>query len=385
MSKILLASFLMVLVASFIFVGQVQTALAKPDNGNAKGNRVRVLADSNAKVLAAHEKGCETVRETKGLKALLCPEETVAALGLREDIRIYKADSAANEQIGADIVQSSGNNGEGRKIAVLDTGYNYNHPELASSYLGGKDFVNNDNDPLDDNGHGSHVAGLITGDGVNSAARGVAPAAGIIVGKVLDSEGSGFFSDLVAAIYWVVDGPDGVAGNKDDFKVDAINLSMGTAAPYLYKTFCNDEMPELTAAIKYAVERKVSVVVAAGNYGKEGVSIPGCISYSLTVGAVNSLDKVASFSGRGKGVDLSAPGVALISAGADSRLYSLEGTSMSTPIVSGTIALIKHEHKWYSANKIRLVLVNSSLDLGKEGRDHSYGYGRVNATAASMQ
>jgi subtilisin len=380
MSKILMASFLMVLVASLVFLGQFQTALAKPDNDK----RVRVLADSNEKVSAALAKGCDTVRETKGLRALLCPEETVSALGLREDIRIYKADSAANEQIGADIVQSSGNNGEGRKIVVLDTGYNYNHAELASSYLGGKDFVNNDDDPLDDNGHGSHVAGIITGDGVNSAARGVAPAAGIIVGKVLDSEGSGFFSDLVAAIYWAVDGPDGIAGNKDDFKADAINLSMGTAAPYLYKTFCDDEMPELTEAIKYAVERKVSVVVAAGNHGSDGVSIPGCISHSLTVGAVNSLDKVASFSGRGKGVDLSAPGVGLISAWSDSTSPSLEGTSMSTPVVSGTIALIKHEHKWYSANKIRLVLINTALDLGKEGRDHSYGYGRVVASEAAV-
>src|SRR5687768_2808518 len=123
MSKILIASFLMVLVASLVFLGQFQSALAKPDSDK----RVRVLADSNEKVSAALTKGCDTVREIKGLRALLCPEETASALGLREDIKIYKADSAANEQIGADIVQSSGNNGEGRKIVVLDTGYNYNH------------------------------------------------------------------------------------------------------------------------------------------------------------------------------------------------------------------------------------------------------------------
>ena len=384
-SKILVASFLIVLVASFIFQGQMNSASAdSSDKSKNKEKKVRVLANSESRAAEAIKKGCEKVRETKGLKALVCDIEVAETLGLREDIKLFATDTVADAQIGADSVQASGNSGEGRKIVVLDTGYNYDHVELSSSYLGGKDFVNDDNDPMDDNGHGSHVAGLITADGVKSVAKGVAPEAGIIAGKVLNAEGTGFFSDLVAAIYWAVDGPDGIPGNKDDFKADAINLSMGTAPPYVYKsTYCDDEMPEMTDAIKYAISKKVTVVVAAGNYGSQGVSFPGCISYALTVGAVDGDDKVASFSGRGKGVDLTAPGVDLISAWKGTAYATSDGTSMSAPVVSATIALIKHEHHYYGAAKVRNILIDTSVDLGKVGKDHSYGFGRIDAAAAA--
>ncbi len=363
-------------------MGQIQAASARPGGKDAKAGKVRVITESEDKASAAMGRGCDAVRETKGLKALLCEPEIAYELGLKEDIKLFKSDTKAIAQIDASSVQKSGNKGAGRVIVILDTGYNYNHPELSSSYLGGKDFVNNDNDPIDDNGHGSHVAGLITADGVKYSAKGIAPKAGIIAGKVLDDEGSGYFSDVVAAIYWAVEGPDGVAGTTDDFKADAINLSMGTGAPYLYSSYCNSEIPSMTNAIKYALAKGVIVVAAAGNYGKDGVSIPGCISYSLTIGAVSAQDTVASFSGRGKGVDLSAPGTNLLSSWLGSSYYRLSGTSMATPIVSATIALMKYEHPSYSATKVQQVLFDTSLDLGKEGRDWSYGYGRVVVSSA---
>src|SRR5439155_19973916 len=93
-------------------------------------------------------------------------------------------DTDANTQVGATRVQTLGFTGRGRTIVVLDSGYNYNHPELSSSYLGGRDFVNHDDNPLDDNGHGSHVAGIITGDGIDPRARGIEPDTGIEAGKV---------------------------------------------------------------------------------------------------------------------------------------------------------------------------------------------------------
>src|SRR3989344_2770479 len=100
----------------------------------------------------------------------------VAAVALLSVFALVSAASAsANQQIGATIVHNNGNTGNGRKVVVLDTGYNRLHPELSSSYLGGKDFVNNDNDPTDDNGHGSHVAGIITADGIDPKAKGGAP------------------------------------------------------------------------------------------------------------------------------------------------------------------------------------------------------------------
>ena len=319
----------------------------------------------------------------KTLNVLKCPKGVSDDLSLEEDIQVFAADSGANTQIGASTVSTSGNTGAGRKIVVLDTGYNYNHPELSSSYLGGKDFVNNDSDPFDDNGHGSHVAGIITADGIDPKAKGVAPDAGILAGKVLDTNGSGYFSDIVSAIYWAVDGPDGVYDSADDFKADAISLSLGTSYPYTYKrSYCNNVLPELTTAIKYAYDKGVVVVVAAGNEGTRGVSIPGCISYSTTVGAVDKSDRVASFSGRGSAVDISAPGVNIFSSLLNSSYASWNGTSMATPMVSGVVALIKSAHSTFTSSQIETALFNTTKDLGRRGKDTDFGFGRVNAVGA---
>lgn len=355
------------------------STFAFASNDNA---RVRVLAHKDQEVSDALAMGCTVVKEVKGLKALVCPEDAASSLGLQEDIQMFALDSGANTQIKADLVQASGNTGAGRKIVILDTGYNYNHPELSSSYLGGKDFVNNDSDPFDDNGHGSHVAGIITGDGIVAKAKGVAPDAGILSAKVLDASGNGYFSDMVAAIYWAVDGPDGIYGTVDDFNADAISMSIGTKAPYLYKGYCDGVMPDLTNAIKYAKDNGVTVVVAAGNSGNPGVSLPGCISYSTTVGAVDKYDKVASFSGRGGAVDVTAPGVSIYSAWLGTNYATASGTSMATPAVSAVVALIKSAHSAYTPTQVENSLFKSAKDLGKAGWDSSYGWGRVDAQAA---
>ncbi len=347
-----------------------------------ENGKSRVIAHTDKEVEDALAKGCKVVREARTLKALACSEEAASSLGLQEDIKVFAMDSGANTQIRADLVQSSGNNGEGRKIAVLDTGYNYNHRELSSSYLGGKDFVNNDNDPFDDNGHGSHVAGIVTADGIDAKAKGVAPAAGVISGKVLDASGSGYFSDVVAAIYWAIDGNDGIAGTADDFNADAISMSLGTSQPYTYKGFCDNVLPDMTTAIKYAVDRNAIVVAAAGNSGNAGISIPGCISYSTTIGAVDSKDKIASFSGRGKAVDIAAPGVALYSSWLGNGYTTASGTSMATPVVSGAVALIKFAHPEYTVAQIQNALFKTAKDLGKLGKDTSYGWGRADAYGA---
>ncbi|MBI2076008.1 MAG: S8 family serine peptidase [Candidatus Aenigmarchaeota archaeon] len=348
----------------------------------AGSGKVRVIAHTDKDVSDAVANGCKVVREAKTLKALICNADVAAALELQEDVQVFAMDSGANTQIRADLVQSSGNSGAGRKVVVVDTGYNYNHPELSSSYLGGRDFVNNDNDPLDDNGHGSHVAGIITADGIDAKAKGVAPAAGVIAGKVLSASGSGYFSDVVAAIYWAVDGPDGVYGTVDDFGADAISMSLGTSQPYTYKGFCDGVLPDLTNAIKYAVDRSVIVVVAAGNSGGAGVSIPGCISYSTTVGAVDSGDKIARWSGKGSAVDISAPGVNIYSSWLGSEYKTASGTSMATPMVSGTVALVKFAHPEYTVAQIESALFNTAKDLGKAGKDTSYGWGRVDVYSA---
>ncbi len=289
-------------------------------------------------------------------------------------------------KIGADLVHESGNIGEGRTIVVLDTGYNYNHPALASSYLGGYDFVNNDNDPMDDYGHGSFVAGVITADASNKTSiQGVAPGAGIIAGKVLNATGYGDWNNIIRGIYWAVDGPDGKYGTGDDFNADAINISLG-AGPFKYTPFCDEVLPEMTKAIKYATDKGVIVVASAGNDGYEGVGLPGCISNSLTVGAVNNNDVIAKFSGRGYAVDIVAPGVFIVSptfGNSTKSLYSIgSGTSFSAPMVSGTIALIKAVHPEYIPEQVEEALFSTAKDLGNPNKDMVYRWGRLDAWAA---
>ena len=187
---------------------------------------------------------------------------------------------------------------------------------------------------------------------------------------------------MVAGIYWAVNGPDGVYGNIDDFGADAISLSLGTGAPYLYKNLCNSVLPDLTNAIKYAVGKNVTVVVAAGNSGTRGVSLPGCISYSTTVGAVSSNDQVASFSGRGSALDISAPGVNIYSSILGNLYATWSGTSMATPMITGVVALMKNAHPLYTQGQVENKLFTTVKDLGKRGKDTDYGWGRVRANLA---
>ncbi|MFZ2411408.1 MAG: S8 family serine peptidase [Candidatus Methanoperedens sp.] len=364
-------NYLIILAAMLLILAAVGTTAAQAgDNGKEK---VRVIAHTDKEISDAVSHGCKVVRDAKTLKALVCDKDAATSLGLQEDIKVFALDSGANTQIRANLVQASGNTGAGRKVVVLDTGYNYLHPELISSYLGGRDFVNNDNDPMDDNGHGSHVAGIITADGINSGAKGVAPDTGIISGKVLGANGGGYFSDVVTAIYWAVDSP---------FNADAISISLGTSPPYTYKGFCDNVLPDLTTAIKYATDRGVVVVVAAGNSGGAGVSVPGCISYSTTVGAVDSGDILASFSGKGNAVDITAPGVNILSSWLGTSYATASGTSMATPMVSGTVALIKSAHPTYTVAQTQIALFKTAKELGKKGKDSSYGWGRVDAFGA---
>jgi len=235
----------------------------------------RYVTFSDSQTSTAVANGATIVRETRGLRAIMWSPTVAQALGLTEDIPVHAADSAANNQVLATRVQDIGLTGRGRKIVVLDSGYNYNHRELRSSYLGGTNFITPTNAPFDDNGHGSHVAGIITGDGIDPRARGIAPDAGIIAGKVLDRYGGGYVSDIVAGIYWAVDGPDGYYGTADDFQADAINISIGGTEMYP-SIVCDGAFPSLTDAIKYALDHGVPVVVAAGNNGSSGVALPGC-------------------------------------------------------------------------------------------------------------
>lgn len=359
----------------FIFVLFLAGALAAQEHtGAARYNpaTVRVLAHGNTQKLLAQ--GCtDRGLELHTARALECPQGTdFSGSDVSDDVEVFATDLTADHQIKADAVWAN-YTGAGRTVAVLDTGINYLHPELASSYAGGKDFVNNDSDPMDDNGHGSHVAGIITADGVSAKAKGVAPGAGILSGKVLNASGSGTISNIIAAIYWAADSPS----------VDVISMSLGTSTVFKNSN-CDSYIPDLTTAINYAVGKGKVVVAAAGN-SAGGVSSPGCISGVVTVGAVDSRDSIASFSGRGyamKDHGVVAPGVNIFSSWLGKSYATASGTSMATPMVSATIELMKQKNPSLSVSQIKSILYTTSNDLGSRGHDTTYGYGRINAQAA---
>jgi minor extracellular protease Epr len=316
--------------------------------------------------------GCSLIKKGGRVASLNCPERVVSARALEPDLEVFAVDSSSVQQIKADSVWALGFTGAGRVIAVLDTGIDTHHPELADSVVGGACFIAGCTSFEDDNGHGTHVSGIITANGINSAAIGVAPAAGVWAGKVLNAQGSGYFSDVIEAIYFVA----------DNVPADAISMSLGTSSPYTYKGTCDNVLPSLTAAINYARSKGISVVAAAGNSGGVGISIPGCISIVISVGAVDDFNKVTKWSGKGGALDLVAPGVTILSTTIGGGYASWSGTSMATPHVSAVIALMKQKNSALTPDEVTNKLTSTATDLGKAGYDTSYGFGLVNALAA---
>lgn len=255
--------------------------------------------------------------------------------------------------------------GAGVKVAVLDTGIDYNHPDLSPVYSGGYDFVNNDSYPMDDHGHGTHVSGTIAAVANSFGVVGAAPGVSLYGVKVLDSGGSGFYSDIIAGIQWSIDN-----------QIKVVNMSLGG----------NYGSTSLEVICNSAYNAGVLVVAAAGNDGRangsgDTVDYPGRYSSVLAVAATDSSDKRASFSSTGPALDLSAPGVNVLSDIPGSATGIKSGTSMATPHVSGCAALVFSSGN-YTNQQVWDRLTTTAKDLGATGFDTLYGYGLVDAYAA---
>ncbi len=305
--------------------------------------------------------------------------------------------------------------------AVLDTGIDTSHVNLdEGKVLAFKDFTCqrknlpappdptcDDGHAYDDNGHGTHVAGTIAGDGdgTNPAGRGVAPRAALVGVKVLDQNGDGFTSDVVAGIEWVM-------ANKDTYGIDAINLSLGANHPCQGTGQLSDgtEPDSQAVNLAYAPPASLLVSVAAGNDGPGTCTIgsPGDAKDALTVGAMADLGakgfKQADFSSRGPTADgrvkpdVSAPGIGIASAyptALDPSGYkTLNGTSMATPFVTGVALLMQDADPTYINEDIKDAITSTAIDwgrggnntlLGSSGPDIDYGAGRLDAYAALAQ
>lgn len=299
-----------------------------------------------------------------------------------EDVEVKAMDINGDNQINAPLVWNAGFTGQGVRVAILDTGITTAHPEFAGRIENCKTEVVGTASCEDDNGHGTHVAGIAGAQGVNSAAKGVAPNISFMSDKVLDSSGSGSLSQVIAGIQWATYGPDGNLGTGDEANV--ISMSLGTSKTWKSSN-CDNGVPSMTSAINNAVNNGVTVVAAAGNSGGAGVSLPGCISTTIAVGAVNFNDNLASFSGWGfamKDHGVVAPGVGIFSTWLNNGYNTLSGTSMATPAVAGTVALLKSANPSLTPADMKTKLFNTAKDLGSSGVDNKYGNGRIDAYRA---
>jgi thermitase len=247
-------------------------------------------------------------------------------------------------------------------VAVIDTGIAHTHPDLAANYVAlGYDWVNNDNNPMDDEGHGTHCAGIIAA--VTNNGKGIAGMAQvkIMAEKGLDDQGSGSSIDLAHCIIDAV-----------DKGADILSMSWGS---YFYSNVIHE-------ALEYADSEGVLCIGAAGNEGTSLKHYPAALPEVVSVSATTTFDTRATWSNYGNWIELGAPGEDIFSTYAPSGYASLSGTSMACPHVAGVAALAWSQFATYPKDWIRNWLRYTSNDLGSPGFDTSFGYGRVNARKA---
>ncbi|MBI3859133.1 MAG: S8 family serine peptidase [Thaumarchaeota archaeon] len=298
-------------------------------------------------------------------------------LAVDEDAAVHPADSGADTQISANQVWSLGLTGSGVKLAVLDTGIDTTHPEFSGRILACASEVKGARTCEDDNGHGTHVAGIAGASGVDPLGKGVAPSVSFMIDKILDKTGSGSLSQVISGIDWAV--ANGA---------QIISMSLGTAPVDAGGTLsnCDSVYPTFTVAINDAVAAGVTVVAAAGNSGTGGLGAPGCISSVIAVGAVDSTDTLAWFSSQGaamKDHGISAPGVNIYSSWLNGGYKTLSGTSMATPMVSGTIALMLTQSPGLTPTEVRTALFSTAKCLTSPCPNTMIGYGRVDSLKAT--
>lgn len=299
----------------------------------------------------------------------------------------------ARKTVKADIAQSKGLSGKGITIAVLDTGIapidDFIKPK--NRIIAFKDFVNNKTTPYDDNGHGTHVAGIATGNGTlsNEKYLGIAPNCNIVSIKVLNNAGRGNSAEVLAGLQWMVD-------NAEKYNIRIANLSVGTN-----NSSSNDP---LVKAVEAAWDKGIIITIAAGNNGPDSSTItsPGISRKVITVGASDDNktvriwgDTLINFSGRGPTKeciikpDIIAPGADITSCltptpyiDKDSKeglkkigeyYMQLSGTSMSTPIISGAVALLLEKHPELCPDDVKYMLKHSTVNLNYPQNQQGWG------------
>lgn len=292
--------------------------------------------------------------------------------------------------------------GKGQSVCVIDSGIDYTHPSLGncttssfivgncSKVIAGYDLKNNDSDPIDDQGHGTHVAGIIAS--TNATYRGVAPEAALVALKVCDNSlfGNCRDDDIISAIDWCVN-------NASIFNISVISMSLGSVQ--LFADYCDEQSSELPykIAIDNAVARNISVVVATGNdESTSGIASPACIRNATAIGSSTKSDAISSFSNRNSITDLMAPGSSIRSTvpmgnciNCDSSGFAtFSGTSMATPHASGVFALLQQYKRLEQNMTLTSAQIQDALNSTGRRIDDTSGSGflfsRINVYAALL-
>jgi len=262
-------------------------------------------------------------------------EVTIADGGASGNVTSVQDPSWPLHQIGADVAISKNDTGQSVRIAVLDTGIDYNNPDLRHAYYGGYDFVNNDSDPYDDNGHGTFVAGVIAGtiDG-QKGSLGASPDIEMYAVKVIGADGRGSISNVVKGVQWAID---------HDVQIICMSLSI------------TRDDPALREKLDEAYGRGILLVAAAGNTGGK-VTYPARYEEVIAVGSVDREDLAAKNSATGPEVEVVAPGVNINSTLPGGSYAVRSGTSFAAGYVTSSLALLLSAHPGLDGKDVRGLL-----------------------------
>lgn len=291
-------------------------------------------------------------------------EQNEAILQIEEDAPVKTSGQISNggyEHIGADEAHKKGWTGKGVKVGIIDTGVRMDHPDL--KLAGGVSFVKNSRSYHDDEGHGTHVAGIIGALQNGIGTVGIAPDAELYAIKALDHNGVGVLSAVIAGIDWAISN-----------HIDIINLSLTS----------DEGSVLLEKAIKDAYEKGLLIIAAAGNAkaalpAETDVLFPARYEQVIAVGSIDKQNHKSTFSYFGPSLDFVAPGEKIYSTFNQFDYEYISGTSMAAPFVTATAALYKQIYPKLTNKELRQMLEQTALDLGPLGKDTEYGYGLIQA------
>ena len=266
------------------------------------------------------------------------------------------------ERIGAPQAWTHLPNHAGGIVAVIDSGVDPHHPELQGHLLSGKNLIDQNDDTTDQHGHGTAIAGIVAATTNNAIGMsGICPTCRILPVKVLNESGEGTYASVIAGIVWAA-----------DRHVEVMNLSLGS---YGFSRMLAD-------AVEYAYRSGAVLVAAGGNEATQAPLYPGALPNVLSVAATDIADNLWTGSNYGSAIDLTAPGVRVLSLDLHNSYMLATGTSFSAAQVSGVAALVRTKHPALKNTQVTQVLFQTADDLGEKGKDQFYGAGRINAARA---